>query len=631
MSGLAYLQEGGEAEDASQTNVQIKPAASKGLPSLANNLMAGPGVLSAMEQLYQTRLANQGGFTEGMKDAAAWWSGGVEGPTAALSRRGTERRAQEENLFQLQAQIAQFRAAQEAQKRFEQRRASELGLGGSQSVGAKPGSVDAMFGMPPGIRQALANAKTEQEYNKIYNEYAKKVAEAEASPEFDVPKIPVVTWNEEAGEWQRDVISARQLRANPSKYFNEDGTQVTGAQAAPTEAAPTEAAPTEAAPTEAAPTEAAPSGDLTSEDMSIPGVAPQGAAAAPAAAQPTNYTFDELSPEQLAMMKSAGAAEGFIRDVTTHPDAAEFFNKQPLEKRKAIFDRFRPEPTQVAAAPSATATDVAPPSVGTVRPPQAAPAQPAAAPRRPPRPTAGQLERQAEVEKTAQVEAEKNRLEVDKKNRDLFVANIDPEKITERKVRADRAAQIVKNNPLVSGILSGSNYQSAVANFLSQGVSTPLGNVSLPGLSDLIYQTLPSTMNMKDRKELAGILANMELDTSALLNGQGQISDGERVIIRKASIDIEDPAEVVYKKAKMMSARQDTLRKLSDLYGDGVKYTRNFQAFRNSPEYKKINAEYENTLTQIANENVTFARPKQGKKQPATGTTKGGVKWKVVP
>lgn len=598
MSGLSYFDNGGAAQSEDAT-VMVKPTAGRGrygLPTVTTNLPVNTGVLSSMEQLYQDKLAQQQGFMEGMKDAAAWWSGGIEGPGAALSRRSREREEQAANLFQLQTQIAQYRAAQEAQKNFERRRTGELGQAPG-AAGQPPSLASQMFGMPAEIRQALMNAKTEAEYDKIYGEWAKKKAEVEASPEFDVPKIPVVTWNEETNEWQRDVISARQLRANPNKYLSPESVPSAPAKKeAPKPAAaatPPEAAPPPAAVAEAPPPEAAPR------------------------AQPVNYTFSELTPDQIKRMSDQGRAMGLINNVMERPDAAELFDKQPLEKRKAVFNALQTPPVQVAAAPSATMTDVTAPTTGAMRPTtqvaQAPAAAPAPAPGRPPKPTAGQLERQAEIDKQVEIAAATRKLESDKLQRDLYEKEADPTRISERKTRAERVQRLVLEDPTIVGVLTQPSVKSAIANVIQQGLSTPSGSISVSGLSEAIFQTLPTTMSLAKRREVAGYIAQMELDMSQAMNGQGQISDSERQILRAAAISIEDPAEVVVKKAKMMQARQETLEKLNQIYGDGSKFVKNFGAFKNDPQYKVIQKEYEDRLRGIVNEDIKIDRSMVGK------------------
>jgi hypothetical protein len=241
-----------------------------------------------------------------------------------------------------------------------------------------------------------------------------------------------------------------------------------------------------------------------------------------------------------------------------------------------------------------------------------APAAPAAPAGR--RPTAPELERRSEIEKQIEIQAAQEKLKTDAERRKVFETDIDDTKIVERQGRARRAQELVKSDPTIAGVISGPGYRNAIAGLLQEGISTPSGSISLGSLSDQIYKTLPTTMDTAKRAELAGILANMELDASAVMNGQGQISDGERVILRKAAISIEDPAVVVYRKARMMEARQETLKKLGDLYGDGSKYIRNFGALKSDPQYRAIQDQYERRLEDIAKEEVNLPKPAKGPK-----------------
>ena len=252
--------------------------------------------------------------------------------------------------------------------------------------------------------------------------------------------------------------------------------------------------------------------------------------------------------------------------------------------------------------------------------PQAAAPQPAAPAAR--RPTAPELERQGEIEKQVEIQAAQEKLKTDADRRKVFETDIDPIKITERQARAKRVQDLIKEDPSIAGVISNPGYKNAIAGLLQEGLTTPSGSISLSGLSEAIYKTLPSTMNLQKRTELAGILANMELDASVVMNGQGQISDGERKILNKSAISIEDAPEVVYKKARLMEARQGVLKKLAEAYGDGSRYTRNFGAFKNDPQYKAIQAEYEKQIEQINNEKVSFAKPAKGKGAPRAAAPK---------
>jgi hypothetical protein len=566
-------------------------------------------VLNQMEQLYIQRQADRTGFMEAMKDASAWFSGGVEGPHQALLARDKFRQEQEGEDFQMQSQIAQYRSALAAQKAFEERRARERGLGGAPGQVA-PNSPEAMFGRPKELQAALDAAKTEAEYNKIITDYGMKVAEAEASPEFDVPKIPVVVRAPD-GSYYRDVISARELRANPGKYMRQDEMAARGprAGAAPPEAAAPAPLP-QTAPQAGAPGAAAPA---PAPQAAAPAAAPVPQAApvpAPQAAAPGQFTYENLTPEMINNAKQRMAQQGLKPELFDRPDAAEMFNKLPPKARENFFNINSAPPKPAAPAPAPQAAAPAAPAA----PPAQAPTAPRAQAPAGRRPTAPELERQAEIDKQIEVQAAQEKLKTDAKKREVFETDVDATKITERQSRAKRAQELVKSDPTIAGVISGPGYKNAIAGLLQEGISTPSGSISLSSISDAIYKTLPTTMDTAKRSELAGILANMELDASAVMNGQGQISDGERVILRKAAISIEDPAEVVYKKARMMEARQETLKKLGNLYGDGSKYIRNFGAFKNDPQYKAIQDQYEKQLDQIYKEKVNLPKPVKGAK-----------------
>ena len=88
----------------------VKPAAAKGPYSLGTSTIASgydPELLANMQKLIEEKQAQKGSFTEGMKDAMAWWSGGVAGPAEALQNRALEKDRQEAELFGMKSQLSQ--------------------------------------------------------------------------------------------------------------------------------------------------------------------------------------------------------------------------------------------------------------------------------------------------------------------------------------------------------------------------------------------------------------------------------------------------------------------------------------------------------------------------------------------
>lgn len=142
-SGLSYFSEGSSTTDAVDqpqdttiaplTKAAKMPASKAGyqFPTVSGEVPLDKNVLNAMEELYQNRQAEYGGFMEAMKDAYAWWSGDVAGPQQALSRRAAEREQQTANLFNMRTQIAQAKAAEERNNLVARSLRDELRAGGT--------------------------------------------------------------------------------------------------------------------------------------------------------------------------------------------------------------------------------------------------------------------------------------------------------------------------------------------------------------------------------------------------------------------------------------------------------------------------------------------------------------------
>ena len=112
------------------------------LPSAAGASAIPPELLQNMQQLIKEREAQKNSFMSAMKDATAWWSGGVHGPADALRARDTEREAQEATTFGMKSALAQYKAAQAAA----QSRASSL-----EKTVNPTGTGAATSGMPPNV------------------------------------------------------------------------------------------------------------------------------------------------------------------------------------------------------------------------------------------------------------------------------------------------------------------------------------------------------------------------------------------------------------------------------------------------------------------------------------------------
>jgi hypothetical protein len=129
-----------------------------------------PSILQNMQAMVDERAApnaqnlifggpNYNSFMSGLKDAAAWASGGVHGPSAALAARDREKALEAKDLYEMRTQLATMKAAQERQKRA----AEVLGLSAPQptAAGAQPafgGQTQPMAGTQPALGGAIQPA-----------------------------------------------------------------------------------------------------------------------------------------------------------------------------------------------------------------------------------------------------------------------------------------------------------------------------------------------------------------------------------------------------------------------------------------------------------------------------------------
>jgi hypothetical protein len=93
-----------------------KAVASKGpyaLPTPTGLAGVDPNLLERMQQMINEREAQRGSFSEAMRDAQAWWSGGAAGPSEALARRAAEKEAQAATTFGMRRDLAQYKMAQQ--------------------------------------------------------------------------------------------------------------------------------------------------------------------------------------------------------------------------------------------------------------------------------------------------------------------------------------------------------------------------------------------------------------------------------------------------------------------------------------------------------------------------------------
>jgi hypothetical protein len=640
---------GGGALATAAPPVQVAQAPAKSpytIGKLPGTVPVGPTILEQMQQLLAERQAQKAAYSNYVEDAVAA-AMDPEYRLQAMSQRQGLKERRDQEIFQMQNQIAQFQAAQEQAKR---QAASIQGLlGGAPGApgvgGGAPAGAAGVSGapgttpIPPDVRAEMQrrvamgdNAGAEQVFNKWRETSVQQSTIALNRAESYKRDIPIRL--EGSNDFVMvDALTAAALRSAGRDTISReqyDRSQGFGAPAA-APSAPVAAAPAPAAPSGAAPAAAAPSapvsvrnnnpGNLVGPDGKFmvfrtpeEGVAAlerdlQGKLSGQSDAYKARFGTQPVTPERLAEVWSPAAAKGNTPESTTNygkhiakklginpgdtipntPDALQRVKQAITEFESGMYP-------PAAAAPAAAA------------PAAAAPSAPAGAK------TYETMKAEKEMAREVETARQKSKIETDAKQRQEFEAAIDRPFIAETRQRANRVIELTTKDPQIAGVITQPGVKNALAVLAKEGISTPSGAIGVKGIEDAIARTNPKIDPAK-RAELAGHLNQMQLDYAKLtMKGQGQISDSERELIARAVGSISDPAELIIRRAKLMEARANATEKLADLYGDGSKYRGDITAFKASPEYKAAVGTYEARLKEIGNEKISL--PKAGAATP---------------
>jgi hypothetical protein len=272
-TGLSYFEEGGEVQ---QPAALTKPVAPKGKFAVASpigSVPMGESVLENMQKLLEQKQAQQGSFLERLKDVKAVFTGSGATQAQAKDMRNKQREAQSADIFQIQNQLAQHKAAQaQLAKLIEEDARSGWGrpqAGGAPTAGttpvtetAAPGAVPSPVASAPSVApspvdgapppeiaqqyQRIRGTEGDAAANKFRNDYLKEKYKASFNPNLN----PLVEFTLPNGELKTMKLSQAQALADRdptiAKYLMDAGVPVRPA-AAPSAAAPSAAAPSAAA------------------------------------------------------------------------------------------------------------------------------------------------------------------------------------------------------------------------------------------------------------------------------------------------------------------------------------------------------------------------------------------------
>jgi hypothetical protein len=592
-----------------------KTAVPKGpyaLPTGGGVAGVDPALLENMQKLIAERETQKNSFLESMKDANAWWSGGVAGPGEALRARAKDREEQEATTFGMKSQIAQYKAQQALAQRTQQNVMGALG-------GGTPGTPGAGGGFGTQIDPAIANqirdlAQTDPAAaQKLLQEHTKKMSEYTAQARMN-PKSYEKSIEVRRADGKLELVSLVELLNSPQKYQ-------------PTESGAVEVQTQTGGVVPGVAKATTGSAEAIAKEMGIPIISGnrdlakqtelynaslQPGYKGPPVAKPgtskheignaIDVDMKSVTPQQIADLKSKGFTQPLPDkdpnhwELTTAPatvavpsTSRALPHTQPLPKVGA------PEQTPITA-PSAAAP-AAPAPV----------AAPVAAPRAPAKPitekTIPELRAEQEVATAYQKESgtqyAKNVMEDEK----AFRSSTEAKSVAERKTSAERVVDLVTKNPKSVGILAEPGVANALFTLARDGINTPSGAAGMKTIEDALILTMPGggQKAINARKEVAQNLARGALEASKLSQGQGSVSDFERTMFEKIAGSLADTPELLIKRQKMLIARAELDQKLGNMYRQ-VKTPgkpADYEAFKSRDDVAGLIDKYEEELRTI--------------------------------
>lgn len=154
------------------------------------------------------------------------------------------------------------------------------------------------------------------------------------------------------------------------------------------------------------------------------------------------------------------------------------------------------------------------------------------------------------------------------------------------------------------GIFQRPGLMSAVGNFVSQGVQTPGGSINFPGLQQAVTQLLPGVQqkDLDNIQKAAADLAEMELlFTRIYLQGQGQVTEGERRIVQRIPGGVSNSPEVLRTRLNLLKERSQFDMDVAAAWDEWEKKNpgKSFLRFERSEMYKDLERNFEKRLGEM--------------------------------
>jgi hypothetical protein len=152
------------------------------------------------------------------------------------------------------------------------------------------------------------------------------------------------------------------------------------------------------------------------------------------------------------------------------------------------------------------------------------------------------------------------------------------------------------------GVLQNANLQSAILGAVAEGVQTPNGSFKFSGIEDAVRKIGGTDAEVNAALLASRYYAQLELQYARMyLQGQGAVSNNERVIVGRIGGSLSDTPLVAAAKAETVKARADFDKRNADLLSDWEKqnpkgYVKDYER---SPQYAKLQSQFNDYMGKL--------------------------------
>jgi len=152
------------------------------------------------------------------------------------------------------------------------------------------------------------------------------------------------------------------------------------------------------------------------------------------------------------------------------------------------------------------------------------------------------------------------------------------------------------------GVLQNANLQSAILGAVAEGVQTPNGSFKFSGIEDAVRKIGGTDAEVNAALLASRYYAQLELQYARMyLQGQGAVSNNERLIVGRIGGSLSDTPLVAAAKAETVKARADFDKRNADLLSDWEKqnpkgYVKDYER---SPQYAKLQSQFNDYMGKL--------------------------------